>query len=172
MRRPPWRRHALRFRSGQGRSPARLCRRPPPQMGTNSSQSPVYWRAELSPLRSPYATRPHDVQQLFEVWSKASVRAKIQIPRSFSPAGALAQDSGQLTESQADKFGHPVGAGMGFPQGVSEDAVVTSKGLLLVGNLSLCWGKSCYTHAAAMSQTPDSQHRLQEHGWGGSNPLY
>lgn len=44
------------------------------------------------------------------------------------PPDALSQDSGQLTEFQADKFGHPGGPCMGFLQGGSKDAVVFQKG--------------------------------------------
>ena len=57
------------------------------------------------------------------------MRAKILISYgAFPPPDALAQDSGQLTESQADKFGHPVGPCLGFLWDVSKDAIVSQKG--------------------------------------------
>lgn len=108
-----------------------------------------------------------NVQQLFELYSKASMRAKILISYGvfFSlPSDALAQDSGQLTGSQVDKFGHPVGLCMGFLWDWSKDAIISSEGLLMIGNLSIHQGKSCYTHTTSMSQIPNSQYR--EHAEG------
>lgn len=47
---------------------------------------------------------------------------------AFPPCDVLAQDIGQLTKSQADKFEHPIRQHMGFLRGVSKDAIVSQKG--------------------------------------------
>lgn len=37
----------------------------------------------------------------------------------------------------------------------------------MVGNLSIRWGKRCYTHTASISRIPARQHRLQSESMGG-----
>lgn len=144
---------------------SQLCRCPTPMDGSKTSS-----------LKSLYTVRCVTFSSFLKSSPKPSLRAKVLLSyRAFPPNDAVAQGSGQWTESQAGKFGHLVGPCMDFLRGMNKDAIVASEGLLIAGNLSMRWGKSCHTHTTSMSQIPNSQHRLQSESMGTAgwrSPLY
>lgn len=62
--------------------------------------------------------------------------------QSLSSPDALAQVCGQLTEFQADRFGHPAGSVTGFLRGVSKDAQDVSQKSCQGSELSFGCNKS------------------------------
>lgn len=174
MRSPPQRWRVLRFRSGGGLGWGRArhdsAAVPLPQTGTGSSQSLIYRRAKLCPwdLSTPSG------RVMFSSFLMCSPKPwweqRCLYPTEHFPPQCFISGQWAINWIPGRQVWTSWRTVHGFPAGWEQGCCCFSERLLMIGNLSIRWGKWCYTHTASISRIPARQHRLQSESmgvWGG-----